>query len=121
MNMYKLHYADKDLTTDIPCFEFTTFDDLMDFMLEIFQRAENCVFLFTYNLKEKPNEENNEIIITENSKFIYNFFKFGMISDVDLVLDVNVFHLQEYESYEDAYAVALDMKESSPLCYNKKQ
>jgi hypothetical protein len=119
--MYKLHYADKDLASDIPCFEFTTYDDLRHFMLEIFERTEQCVFLLTYNLKEKPEEDNNEIIISENAKYIYNFFKFGIISDIDLVLDVDVFFLQEYESYEDAYAVALDMKESSPLCYNKKK
>jgi hypothetical protein len=29
------------------------------------------------------------------------------------------FSLYEYESYQDAYKVALDMKEESPLCYAK--
>ena len=29
-------------------------------------------------------------------------------------------HLQEYESFEDAYKVALDMRECNPLCYNQE-
>jgi len=28
------------------------------------------------------------------------------------------FYLQEYKSFEDAYAVALGMREPNPLCYN---
>lgn len=119
--MYKLHYADKDLASDIPCFEFTTFEDLKHFMLEIFERAENCVFLFTFNIKDAQDTDISEIIITEDWSFIYSMFIDGYVANIDLVLDVDVFFLQEYESYEDAYAVALDMKECSPLCYNKKQ
>ena len=28
-------------------------------------------------------------------------------------------HLHEYASYEDAYLVALNMREANPMCYNK--
>lgn len=30
-----------------------------------------------------------------------------------------MFFLQEYPSFEDAYKVALDMQETSKLCYNE--
>lgn len=34
-------------------------------------------------------------------------------------MDLSFIHLQEYESFEMAYSVALAMREGHPLCYNQ--
>jgi len=31
----------------------------------------------------------------------------------------NVYFIQEYQTFEDAYRVALDMRETNPKCYNQ--
>lgn len=117
--MYKLHYANIDINDNIPLYEFLNFNDLERFILEIFADSERCVYLFTFDVKNDINHEYNEIIVTENSEFIYNFFKTGMMSNIDLVTDIDTFFLQKYPSFEDAYKVALDMNEGKELCYNK--
>ncbi len=73
------------------------------------------VYLFTYNDLLKDSDGDPEIIITEKIYFIADLFAKGEYFSFDLL---NVFYLQEYESYEDAYKVALDMKEPNKLCYN---
>ena len=57
-----------------------------------------------------------ELIVTENYGTMCCFIE-GYIQEMmsnDLVIS-----LHEYDSYQDAYKVALDMKEESPLCYAK--
>lgn len=36
-------------------------------------------------------------------------------------MDTSIIHLQEYESFESAYSVALAMREGHPLCYNESK
>lgn len=116
--MYKLYYAHKDLNDDIPLFEFRTFNELRDYILQIFVRSERCVYLFTFDAKDDINKEYQEIIVSDNSEFIYTLFQVGMMSNIDLVTDIDIFYLQEYASFEDAYKVALTMNEGKELCYN---
>ena len=54
-----------------------------------------------------------EIIITEDIHFIAE-----CIVHRNLPLDNFKFFLQRYNTYEDAYAVALMMREENPRCYN---
>lgn len=117
--MYTLHYAHRDLQDDIPVIEFSTYNDLTDYVLEIIERSEKCVYLLTFDSMPDDLTDYDEIIVSQNGYYIYNFFKTGMMSDIDLVLDVRTFFLQEYESYEEAYKVALDMNEGKELCYSK--
>jgi hypothetical protein len=57
-----------------------------------------------------------EIFVSDCNKAISDFAeKMLYCSNAD---DVDrCVYLQEYESYEEAYKVALDMKEPNPLCY----
>ena len=57
-----------------------------------------------------------EIIVTENLAIIKDFIESYEI-EYDLLCPKIAVHLQMYESYEDAYAVALDMREGNILCY----
>ena len=53
--------------------------------------------------------------VSEHSDFIVDILRNTHLSfDASFATDIFV---QEYESYEEAYTVALSMKESSPLCY----
>lgn len=56
-----------------------------------------------------------EIFITEN---VNNFIDYAL-SFLYTILNYNIIHIHEYESYESAYSVALSMREPNPLCYDK--
>ncbi len=98
--MINLHLAIYD--GDIPIIKFANKEDLIEYIYEL--QKFDCVWLFA------TNSENSEILITENILFLLLIIKVSSIEG-------DVF-LQEYQSYEDAYSVALDMKESNPKCYN---
>jgi len=57
-----------------------------------------------------------EIVVSENLAIIRDFIESYEI-EYDLLCPKIAVHLQMYESYEDAYAVALDMREGNKLCY----
>ncbi|WP_162794209.1 hypothetical protein [Runella rosea] len=61
----------------------------------------------------------NEIFISENAFFIGGIIdkSSGFCCGSKTALDI---HVHEYRSYEDAYKVALSMKEDSPLCYDSE-
>ena len=59
---------------------------------------------------------NNEILVTESLKNAYQYIRNGFFF---LLGSEQILHIHEYQSYEDAYKVALDMREISPKCYNK--
>lgn len=85
---------------DVDVITFTDTKELLEYFQEL--KMFDCVWLFKCD---------EDIFITENIESItFN------VNKVDY--DVNL-HLQEYESYEDAYAVALDMREENPKCYSK--
>mgnify|MGYP003631034363 CR=1 FL=1 len=57
-------------------------------------------------------EEHSFNLIDENLDLMHDIIQ---LNDFDVF---NTWHLHEYESYESAYAVALDMKEGNALCYD---
>lgn len=120
--MIKLHYAPLVLDGDIPCYEFENAVQLHFHLLQILK--EGIVYLVATE---------DDIYVSEHNGTIQEFFKqrcprflFTEIEKEECheLVDkeesrVVVFYLQEYASYEEAYEVALDMKETSPLCYPK--
>lgn len=110
--MIKLHYAELTNESDIPCFEFKSKEEFIDFLGEK-SELENRVFLFAYEFKELENV--SEVFVTEDLTLIHVI----MDNCFGLIQSDNVFFLQEYPSFEDAYKVALDMQETSKLCYNQ--
>ena len=93
---------------DIEQIPFDSVNSLIDYIEEL--KMFNCIWLVT------EDGENGEIMITENIDKIITAIgtdHWNLCSQKD-----SMFHLQEYQTYEDAYAVALDMREENPKCYN---
>lgn len=89
---------------NIPSVLFHTTSDLLDYIDEL--RKFDCVWLFC------GKAPNSEIVITESIDTVKKAIPHSQW-DVDVE-----FHMHEYPSYEDAYAVALDMREGNNKCYN---
>lgn len=107
--MIYLNYADMDLQGDIPCYRIEDLLHLNGFLIAE-SKTEDCVFLVTLC---------DEIYITDHILFVISFIE--MIYkrlELEKAKDINLF-VQEYDSYEDAYNVALDLKENTPLRYSK--
>jgi len=108
MKNFKLHYASLDLQGDIPCFEFKKHSQMVDFIDEkCIGRNGQCVWLLAKN-------KETDIFISDSHLSIQNFLERLMTWQT-----MGDYFLQEYESFEEAYQVALDMVEESPLCYSK--
>ena len=84
---------------------FETKSDLIDYVKELIDF--NCIWLATNGDQENPIFQ--EIVITENIFEIINFIK---------RIESDLLFIQEYQSYEDAYEVALGMRETNPKCFN---
>lgn len=84
------------------------FENIAELIIYCKQLADfDCVWLIT----DGDNEDNpykQEIVITEN---IFELIKFIQRIDPDTLF------IQEYQSYQDAYEVALMMREPNPKCY----
>lgn len=93
----------------IPSIEFGNTNELIDYIEGLKQF--NCVWLCS------GKSPNSEIVITEDVDVIISAINtdFWMVS---LAKDCQL-HIHEYPSYEDAYKVALDMREGNNKCYNK--
>jgi hypothetical protein len=85
---------------------FYSKEDVIDFILKL--KPFDCVWLVT--------GESHQILVTEDVDKIIECFNINLF-DVSIEEDKTLF-IQEYQSYEDAYAVALDMMEENPKCYN---
>lgn len=115
----KLHYAPLILTKDIECFEFNNYTKLFEFIDDKLGGDE-----FTSDKVILINIE-NEILVTDNISFneglVEDFIRF-MCYDFDIdedVIDIVNIYFQEYYSYEEAYQVAITMKEENALCYKR--
>jgi hypothetical protein len=108
---YELHYAELQDTENIPCYTFDAWNDLAQFAIDRLNAKDNKrVYLYQYGGLENP------IIISNNPFHLVKYLETD-----DLRLSTCGFfshHIQEYNSYEDAYAVATDMMEPHPLCYS---
>ena len=104
--MINLHLAIYD--GDIQLIEFNTQHDLCQYLknLDMF----SCIWLATDDC------ENGEIMITESLKTLIRAVEnshFNLLCN-----SPQNFFVQEYQTYEDAYKVALDMREGNEKCYN---
>lgn len=89
---------------DVKELNFENKIDLIDYVKQLIDF--DCIWLGTNGDQENPIFQ--EIVITENIFEIINFIK---------RIESDVLFIQEYQSYEDAYAVALDMREPNQKCY----
>lgn len=110
----RLHYAPLILTKDIQYYEFETLEDVKKFILENVCSTKIIVDkVVLINIDD-------EIFITDNFTWDYplqNFVEF-LCDMYDAMPFINIY-LQEYYSYEEAYEVALTMKEENPMCYKR--
>jgi hypothetical protein len=104
---YKLHYAEVNNHNDIPCLEFKTHFDMVDFIDAVTMQKKNVVFLLC-------KDQDPTILITEKYLVVEEF-----LNKMPTWKCVGNYYLQEYYSYEEAYKVALDIHEENPLCYEK--
>ncbi len=86
--------------------EFETITDLCDYLKELDRF--DCIWLAT------DDGEKGEILITESLSTLIHAVNWNHFH----ILDKNILFVQEYQTYEDAYKVALDMREPNPRCYN---
>ena len=117
--MIEVSYFDKRKKTEDPIIiEIENKYWLSKFFDAIIQADDNeTVYLYSSELKSnlgfKDVELNCEIIVEDNPLVLKELALCN--SDFEYR---NIF-LQGYESFEDAYSVALSMREFNPLCYNK--
>ena len=107
MKNYKLHYAKLNSKGNIPCYSFETFNELVSFFYEKTENnKEKKVFLIAKDFHTRcpivtDDKDDVGLILTKLSSF-------GHKSDT---------FIQEYNSFEEAYKVALTICEKSELCY----
>lgn len=106
--MKKLHYAELN-STDIIEFEYKEVKQLVEILDSLcYGKSNNKVYILA------TDDSQNDVYVTEKYLELQELcLKHNLIR-----LSENVF-LQEYDSYESAYEVALMMKEASKLCYKK--
>ena len=113
--MYKLNYAKVNLQGAITVIKRKHPIEIIGDVEKILER--NCLSVSNKSLVylitlEKVENENAAIFIDENKAAIMAYLRSVIKSH-----DAKHIYLQEYRSYEEAYKVALSMKELSPLCY----
>ncbi len=108
---FELYYAQRTILNrllDIVHKEFESPVQRSAFIRSNTITSKPVVFLLAIETK-LGNETNSDIYVFENwdsVSFIYDDKR------------QSIMYLQEYESYEDAYGVALEMREENKLCYN---
>ena len=112
----KLHYAKIDFEGDIPCYEFRKQKEADNFVDEItYPYREGIVYLLAIG-------DDREVIVTSDRVLLWELFgkSKSKPSRIDPHLQENCY-IFEFGSFEEAYSLALDLKETSPLCYDKKR
>jgi len=107
MKKFKLHYAKIDLEGDIPCYETNSHDLIIDKLDSLmYGNLGKIVYLISIG---------EEIYISQ-----YNTPSIGFVLR-NLSSAGGVVWYQEYPSFEEAYTVALSMKEGeTDLCYSSE-
>jgi hypothetical protein len=110
---YKLYYAALEGKGDIPCLEFGLWKERLSFLQNKVIGSRAKVFILVINYGSQ-----------DYTSCTYVFDSYVSIDFMDYK-EYNsrhyTFHLQEYNSYEEAYKVAFDMQEPNPLCYEPKE
>lgn len=110
---YRIHYAALNNDEDIPCLQFDTVDEVLSFIDKIvypLKKITDKVYLIAIG---------EEIIVTYSGVILDQMFSSYWCEFYD-TYHLGDIYIQEYTSYEDAYKVALMMRETSHLCYNKE-
>ena len=93
---------------DIKLYKFNTQTELCEFLKELSRF--DCIWLAA------DDSEKGEVLITENLQTLISAIEH---SHFNLLWNSpQNFYVQEYQTYEDAYKVALNMRESNSRCYN---
>lgn len=110
----KLHYGCLDQNIDVFTFELSSITELNDKIDELCcgnDPVTNKVYLFAVDGFDGHIE------------FVFVSESYLEIEEIILshkrLKNKKDFFFHEYESFEDAYSVALSLKEVNPLCYNK--
>jgi hypothetical protein len=117
-----LYYAPLVLEGDIPCIEFDTQKDLIQYINEELHpqcdnlgsplsTTSNIVFLVAYK---------DEIYVSHILNYIIDFIESMEHTSYDFSGDEYTVHLHEYPSFEEAYTIAKSMKEGNKLCYSSE-
>ena len=102
--MYKLHYEKVENNGDIPCHNFGAFTDLEHYMMELAVTSW-CDRVYVFAAEDKV--------------FVHHELDFMRWHILPTFKHYSEIHLQEYHSYEEAYKVALDMREPYAMCYRE--
>lgn len=112
----KLQYASLPMDKDVSEIPFTRRNDLELWLENL--RSDNLNKSIVYLLTSGGD---SEIIITDKFQMIDKIFTEANQNNMFPISLWNTeIFLQEYESFESAYAVALSMREESKLCYDKE-
>lgn len=116
MNKINLHYAHLDLKSDIPVFQFDTILELEEYLFQSIYEEVDDWFNLDFVILLSFNEQ---VIVTDDLNVIFDLFQM-LPHHPKTIQSASDLFLQEYESFKDAYEVALMMKEGHKLCYNDK-
>lgn len=104
-NWYSLNIAELPLEKEIRELKFDHYFEMREFLEKSFKKKKtDRVYLYRYGGLENP------IIISCNPVFVLRAHSNNA--------GFREHHIHEYSSYEDAYAVALEMMEPHKLCYS---
>jgi hypothetical protein len=111
---YKLHYAELNLTSDIPCLQFDSKNKLLDYVHTIYKNNSYtrlkviCIVQIGENL-----------IVVNSMKSILDFIN-DLLDEHESIHQLfgNDVSIHEFSSYEEAYKFAILLKEESRLCYS---
>lgn len=108
-----IHFDIKERAEEM-VIEATSIEDAQH-RLNCFGLPESTVYLLSIE-DSSCTPHLDEILITESLPMMRSFIE--SFDDNYCIDGAMVIHLQSYESYEDAYSVALGMREPNKLCYN---
>lgn len=97
---------------DLELIKFDDEKELRLYLREIRKRKFKGVWLVS------PGSENGEIFVHESLLLIDCLIVDEYLISTDL--GCRTIHLHLYDTYEDAYSVALYMREGNPLCYREE-
>lgn len=117
--IFELHYAEMNLQGDIPCFKFNKQKDLINEILgfgeskSMMQKIRSAKEVYLCAIENSPQDYDGVVFVDNKPEQIIEFIRQNTMTPT-----MKKIFLQVYPSYEDAYRVALNMKEVSPLCYS---
>lgn len=110
---YTLNYQMEDGLDDLKV-SFTNINELMNRVwAECDKEKDGVVYLCAAEFPELELKD-DEISISQNKRVIYDF-----IESIEAINHCRIkYFIQKYGTFDDAYSVALSMREPNPKCYN---